>query len=599
MDTVPKTDTVAHKGVNKYLNIITDRQARDSLFVKLSRSNADEPISDSIIRRQRENNFMPYRGKVIRTIFYNQLKVFGTVIEDTNYSVSAKVLRIANSLHTDTYEWVLRQSLFFRENDTVNAYKMVENERYLRNLPFMQDARLYVINAYQDPDSIDIVVLTKDIFEYGGTIDDASGNTFGATIYNKNLLGAGQNLLFGVHWNGDYHPEWFTQLSYSKYNLSGSFADVSLGYSTISNRVTIDTGVYERTYYVNVNRPLYSSWAKLTGGLSLAKNSSMNVGMLHDSVYRDYSYRVLDVWAGYNFRNQFKNNGVNSNKPNLAIELRHYNLSFLKYPTQTFLSKDPYYNDHYYTMGKFVLFHQDFIKTNYFFGFGRTEDIPTGYNASVSGGYETWVDRNRVYTAIEGQKYWLGKNQGLLSTNLQLGSFWKDNISEDAVIHLQADYYSRLYRPGQKKLREILHIDYLYCPNPVFYKPLNINRENGILGYRNTLINGYQRLNMGAETVYYSRLKIYGFKFNFLGILEGSLLTNYKEPIFSSPFYSAIGLGCLIRNENLSFNTIQMTALYLPITMHSGCEAPFLPDHYDRRYPFQHLCIDGTGVDSV
>ncbi len=418
----------------------------------------------------------------------------------------------------------------------------------------------------RDPDSIDIVVLTKDLFEYGGSINNLSNNNIGATIYNKNLLGAGQQVLFGFNWVQNYHPEWFSQISYSKYNLGGSFTDVSVGLSSISNRVTIDTGTYERSYYITANRPLYSAWAKFTGGFTLAKNSSLNVGMLPDSVYRNYSYRVFDIWAGYNFSNQFKNNGFNSNDPNMAIEFRHYNLSFLKYPDQPYLEKDPVYNDHFYTLGKLVLFHQDFLKTNYFFGFGRTEDIPTGYNASISGGYETWVDRNRVYTAIEAQKYWLGKNQGLLSTWVQVGSFWRDHTSEDAVIHLQANYYSKLFRPGQKKIREIVMVDYLYCPNPIFYKPLNINRENGILGYRNTTINGYQRLNMNAETVYYSRLKIYGFKFNFLGIFQSSLLTNYNEPVFSSPFYSAIGLGCLIRNENLSFNTIQMTALYLPIT---------------------------------
>ncbi len=564
-DTVPKTDTVTRKGINKYLNIITDRAARDSILVKMSRANAEEPVADSIIRRQRENNFIPYGGKVIRSIYYNQLKVFGTVIEDTSYTASMKLLRLVNSLHTDTYEWVLRQSLFFRENDTVNAYKMVENERYLRNLPFIQDARLYVINAYQDPDSIDVVVLTKDLFEYGGSIDQASDKSFGATIYNKNLLGAGQQVLFGFNWTKDYHPEWFSQLSYSKYNVSGTFADVSVGYSTISNRVTADTGQYERSYYLTVNRPLYSAWAKFTGGLTLAKNSSMNVGMRPDTTFRNYSYRILDVWAGYNFSNQFKGSGINSNKPNLAFEMRHYNLSFLNYPDQPYLAKDPIYNDHYYTLGKFVLFHQDFLKTNYFFGFGRTEDIPTGYNASIGGGYETWVDRNRVYTSVEGQKYWLGKNQGLLSTVVQVGSFWKSRKSEDAVIHGQINYYSRLFRPGQEKFREILQLDYLYCPNPVFYKPLNINRENGIQGYRNTYINGYQRMNMGAETVYYSRLKIYGFKFNFLAIFQGSLLTNYDQAIFTSPFYSAMGLGCLIRNENLTFNTVQMTALYMPI----------------------------------
>ena len=110
-----------------------------------------------------------YGGKQIRYIYYNQLKVFGTTIEDTSV-VQSKLIRFANRLHYDTRTWMIKQSLFFREGDTVNAYKLVDNERYLRRLPFIQDARIYVINSYDPSDSIDIVVLTKDVFEYGGTI---------------------------------------------------------------------------------------------------------------------------------------------------------------------------------------------------------------------------------------------------------------------------------------------------------------------------------------------------------------------------------------------------------------------------------------------
>lgn len=565
-DTVPKK-AKPKKGITKYINILTDKQQRDSLFVKLSRQNAPAPTADSILWQRRQNNFSPYRGKIIRNIYYNQLNVFGTEFHDTSYKSSPKLVRFANRLHLNTQEWVIRQALFFRENDTVNAYKLVDNERYLRNLAFIQDARIYVINTYQNSDSIDVVVLTKDVFEYGGTLSSLTNTSIAASVYNNNLLGAGQQVLAGYKWDETYRPQSRGEVTYTKYNLSGSFTDVSLGYSALNDRITADTGVYERSYFFSANRPLYTSWAKFTGGLTLSYNSSINIYSQPDSLYRNYSYDVVDIWAGLNCRNQFKGNGINSNKPNIAIMARSFNMNFEQKPWQAKYQEDPNYNDHRYLLGQLVLFHSDFFKTNYFLGFGRTEDIPSGYNSSATVGVDNWVSLKRLYTSIQAQKYWLGRKNNLFSASVAVGTYWRNATSEDAVLHLQANYYSNLWHLGQNKLRQFFYADYIGSPNPELYKPLNINRENGILGYRNTLLNGYKRLNMTAETMYYSPLNFYGFKFNFYALLQASLLSDKHESIFQSPFYSSVGMGCMIRNENLAFNTLQFYGAYLiPVT---------------------------------
>jgi hypothetical protein len=564
-DTVPKKNKPS-RSFNKYFNVLTDSQQRDSFLVKLSRQNEAGPVPDSILWKQRQNNFSPYKGRVIRYIYYNRLKVFGTQIEDTTVSTSMKLIHFANKLHLNTKEWMIRQSLFFRENDTVNAFKMVENERYLRNLPFIQDARLYIINTYQSLDSVDIMVVTKDLFEYGGAVSDLSLTSFAANVFNNNLFGAGQRVLLGLQWNSLFRPQWRTEVSYNKYNLGSSFADISFGYSGLNDHGSIDTGVYEHSYFISVNRPLFSSWAKFTGGLTLAYNKSLNIYSFPDTVFRKYEYRIMDVWGGYNFRTQFKNNGLITDKPNLAIELRQYNLGFVKTPRDTLFFKNPNYNDHHFTLSKLVFFRQEFIKTNYFFGFGRTEDIPVGYNASLSAGMEEWVGLRRNYTAIEGQKFWLTKKQDLFNTSFGIGSFWDRGYSEDAVIHIQTDYYSRLLSFKKERVREFFHGDFLISPNPILYKPVNINRENGILGYRNSTVNGFQRLNLSSQTIYYSHVSLYGFKFNFFTLLQASLLADKHESIFKGPLYSGLGGGCQIKNENLSFNTLQISGMYLPVT---------------------------------
>ncbi len=547
----------------RYFNIITDQQQRDSLFLKLGRTNAKTPTADSVIWKTRENSFGVYGGKHIRYIYYNQLKVFGTTIEDTTV-VASKLIRFANKLHYNTRTWMIRQSLFFREGDTVNAYKLVDNERYLRRLPFIQDARIYVINSYTDNDSIDIVVLTKDVFEYGGAISSLNNTKAAATLFNSNLFGAGQRVAVGFSWDNMYHPQWRTGMSYTKYNVGGSFADVSVGYSMLNDRIDTDTGQYENSTYLSINRPLYSTWASFTGGLTLSANKSVNIFGLPDSVYRDYRYNLVDLWGGYNFTNQYKKTGYNSLSPNIGIELRSFNMDFTKKPTQDTLKNDPNYNSHNFILSQLVFYHQDFFKTNYFFGFGRTEDIPMGYTYSASLGFDEWVGLKRTYTAIQGQKYWLpGKN--LISTQIGLGGYWYNGHSQDAVLHIQADYYSNLFRLNGPKLREFLHADYLINFNPVLYKTININRENGIYGYRFTLFNNFKRMNVSAQTNYYSPLSVYGFKFNFYLQLQASLLSSYNQSLFSSPFYSGFTVGCQIRNENLSFNTIQISASYQPI----------------------------------
>ena len=551
--------------MNKYFSILKSKSQRDSLLKKISRSTIQPQEEDTVYFKKREQDFTRYKGRYIRNIFYRTIKVFGTEnIYDTSGSFGMKLINFANNLHTDTREWVIRQALFFRPGDTINAFKLADNERYLRNLTFIQDARIYIVNTRLNSDSADLFIATKDVFEYGFGLSQLTPGAFKANVFNKNLLGAGQNLELGVLWDKRFSPQWNTQMSYTKYNVAGSFTDFSIGYSKLNNRNPIDSGVHEQSYYINADRPLYSSWASFTGGVFFASNSSMNIFNAPDSLFRNYAYNIGDAWLGYNFRNQFKKNGAYSKKANMAIQVRSYILRFDRTPTQPKFADNPIYNDRRFLLSKFVLFKQDFFKTRNFFGFGITEDIPTGYAASAGVGTESWLNRKRLYSAIELQRYWLLPNLALLNTNVQLSSYWNNKKSEDEVIKIQLDYYSQLVKWKKKKIRQFINSEYIICPTPVFNRPLSIRNQFGINGYGNTSITGFQRLRFQSETRYYSPIKVYGFKFNFFALVQAALITNYDEAIFRSPLYSSFSLGCAIRNENLALNTLQINASYLP-----------------------------------
>lgn len=561
-DTVPEPSIF--RKIGRYMDSLMDRRYRDSILQKIGKV-ADTVIVEENEMEQSERIFSSHTGKVIRDIYFRKVKVFGPRdINDTAFKSSMKLIRIANRLHYDSREWVIRQSLFFRENSVLNPYTLAENERYIRNLPFIQDARLNIVNTMFSPDSVDIEIVTKDIFEYGFSLSKLTTAAFAFRVYNNDLFGAGQELRVGVLWRDDYHPTWNTEFRYTKYNIAGSFIDGSVGYSTLNNVRTLDTGVYEGSYYITMNRPLYRTTAKLVGGFLFSRSNSINIYNQDSILYRNYRYYISDVWGGYNFRNQFRKDGTERAQPNLAILARYYNLRFGRRPLQEIFANDPYYNNRNFWLGQFVIFRQQFFKAHHFFGYGRTEDIPLGYTIAITGGKENWIGRKRLYAGIEVEKFWAIKNSALLQTQVGLGNFWQYKTSEDAVVHVAANHYSRLFKLKKSFVRQFTSLDYIISPNDHFYKPLNINWERGIWGYKDTRINGYQRLTLKSETVLYSALKIYGFKFNFFGSFQGAFITAQDQSIFNSRLYSGMGVGVRVRNENLPLNTLKIAINYYP-----------------------------------
>lgn len=564
-DTVSKSLPSIFRRLGTYIDSLGSRHYRDSLLRKLEGNHNMPPEADNNVKS--EQQFLPYEGKVIRHIFFRQVDVFGPrSINDTAFHTSMKLIRFANRLHRNTRLWAIRQGLFFREKDTVNAYQLADNERYLRNQPFMQDARIYLVNMDNKTDSADVLVVTKDMFEYGGDLGQASTSNLGGSVYNTNLLGAAQKLQFGFRWDNARNPVWSTELNYTKYNLGGSFANVSLGYTFLNNIAQLDTGVYEGSYYLNISRPLYRPGAKLAGGITLANNYAINAYGLKNEDFRDYRYIVFDTWMGYNFRNQFLSDGRTLDKANLAIVGRYYNLGFQKQPSQTIYRNDPIYNNRRYYLGQFVMFRQDFFKSHYFFGFGRTEDIAVGYNYSLTAGTEDRFEHKRIYLGLDAQQLSVIGNGNLINAKIGVGGFWKEGESEDAVINLHSDFYSRLLSHGSTRFRQFFTLDYLICLNNVFYKPLDLNYENAIWGFNSKRVNGFQRLNLRSETVYYSPLSFYGFKFNFFAAMEVSQIGSNRQTIFNNPLYAGLGAGCRIRNENLPINTVKLGAYYYPNT---------------------------------
>ena len=159
------------------------------LLGKLARNlMSDKPASPSTPVRK-DLLFSRYRGKYIRNIVIRRLD-FGTPITDTARKFETGLTRLANDLHRKTREAVVRKNLFFKKGEQLIPYLIADNERYLRDLPYLHDADIRVV--YVNQDSVDIIVLTKDVLSLGGSIRMHNTTKLSITVSEANIAGSGQ-----------------------------------------------------------------------------------------------------------------------------------------------------------------------------------------------------------------------------------------------------------------------------------------------------------------------------------------------------------------------------------------------------------------------
>ena len=140
--------------------------------------------------KRNDEKYIPYSGLIIRYIYIKKLP-FGISFNDSAKKITNALISIANSLHHITKTDVIGKNLFYRENDTINPFIMADNERFLRQLPYVQDAEFTVIPVSLISDSADIIVSVKDVFSLGGSIGSLGLKKSQVEAREDNFVGSG------------------------------------------------------------------------------------------------------------------------------------------------------------------------------------------------------------------------------------------------------------------------------------------------------------------------------------------------------------------------------------------------------------------------
>ena len=156
-------------------------------MMDMIRRDTTQPSPDKI--RKTEEEFLPFTGFIIRRIHIVRLP-FGTPITDTSNRTKNKLTRLANTMHHITRKKVIENNLFFNQYDTIKPYLLSDNERYLRELPYIREAD-FIVTRIRKTDSADVTILVKDVFSLGGSIGSIGLKKTNVELREDNLSGSG------------------------------------------------------------------------------------------------------------------------------------------------------------------------------------------------------------------------------------------------------------------------------------------------------------------------------------------------------------------------------------------------------------------------
>jgi len=500
-------------------------------------------------RKLIQKPYIDFEGKIIRKINIETLDPFGHSIADT-ISQFSLLSKAGNKLHIKSQHITIRNLLLFHQNQRFDSLLVKESERLVRSNGFVSNVSFFVKLTSKKSDSVDIFIREIDNWSLiPKMIASTSSNTF--LLTEENVFGLGHE-----------YSNSFTR------NISNGINAYSTNYivPNIKNTYISTTLHYETDEYANFNKSLnidrlfYSPLAKWAGGVSIKSINSVTTPL-------KYKYNAQDYWAGYATQ-VFKGNSLDERTTNLVLTTRYFHKHFLEMPT---ILEDPlaYFSDENFYLAGIGISTRKYVQDKYVFQYGITEDVPIGKVYGLTAGYQLKNGLNRLFL---GARFSVGNyySWGYLSSNLEYESFFLASIAQEGIFTANINYFTGLFEIGKWKFRQFIKPELTLGINRLSIDSLTLNDGYGLGGFKSTNLSGNSRFLLSIQTQAYSPLNLFGFRFGpFLTYTLGVL--GHPETGFKNQrIFSQIGLGLLIKNENLIMNTFQFSFSFYPLMPGNG-----------------------------
>jgi hypothetical protein len=531
----------------------------------VSISSKDQPsIEDGV--KKNEASFSKFKGKVIRSIIIQKLNLGGTV-NDTTHEIKNFFNDLGNRIHPNTSDRVIKNNLFFSEGDTLYPALVADNERFLRDISYLQDAKILIRNTANTADRVDVIIVCKDVFPIGGSAELGSEKLLNFEVNDDNLAGSGDRIAFRNMIDLDRTPHYGFRAEYLKRNIMGSFVNINLGYSNMEP--AFNSGRKEETaVFIKAELPLVSPYSTWTGAYESSMRYTQN-NYIDDSLYNSdykYSYRLFDTWVGYNIGAKRHLSEQISNRRKHLIALRGVYRNFLDIPNLNKTVYNTLYSNLTSVIASLSIFEQDYYHTNFIYGFGRNEDVPEGFSMSFTGGWTNKNNLSRPYVGFDYNRFYFTRKNAYVNYLFRFGTYYGEKQLQDLSVLTGAEYFTRLrkIKGSRWRTRQFISGSITQLMRTVLNDPLRISGIYGLPEVNDLTIKASTRITGNYESVFYNTWKFFGFSFAPFGFTNISYLRSSGSTVKEGDIYTSIGAGVRTRNENLVFGTMELRAYYYP-----------------------------------
>lgn len=528
---------------------------------KMSKTRVSSLIYEFLFRSNEEGKphaeassgqrFTAYENEYIRKIKYKHLQVFGSDINDTTIYKSNRWTRPLNKIHIHTRSWVVKKNVLFKKGDKIDPDALINSERLLRRLNYIQDARVF-IKDYPKQDHADVIVATKDVFPYNFQLNPGGKSLFG--ISNINIAGTGHELEY------DYIRGGGSEFLYRIRNISHSFID---------SEIDLSQHFEKRGYGLFLTREFFTQETKYAGGaiFSRYRFGEVTLDPTTELPYNfTYDRKHMDLWVGRSFGTSIESGFLRLKKNTRAVV--SVKASAFNYFERPIVSADSNYRFHDNTTYLFNigLTSRDYYKDKLILQFGRMEDIPTGSSMGIVLGHQQAEFRNRMYMGFNHSRGGYLANFGYLNAIFSIGSFINNNGISDGVVKVGTDYFTKLFTLNQFRYRQFFNFIAAKSINPSERIFLSSDSDLGIRGLSAVGISTSAKVAVKVESLFFTPSHFFGFRVGVFTFLDYAKIFQNDEFTRNNIDLLGIGGGLRLRNDNLAFSTLQLRVGYYPDT---------------------------------
>ena len=534
----------------------------DSLKYRANRKGLTRMIYDFLISPPRPyvdkkalalDYYSKFEGKLISEIKIKPLDIFGPSFNDTSRTASNWFEKSANALHTKSNLKSLKKLLLFKEGDFVDPEIIYENERIIRSLPYISDIKVLIEQDTIYTGLVKLLILTKDRFSFG--VGGAVGGTKSGELelYNQNIFGVGHELSIRFVGHLDRKPYAGLETYYKVNNFRGKFIDFTTGY----------VNHYKREGFVfDLNKPFITPTVKWGYGATSLRYFRTNRIFEDDPIQASSPLDLfyLSAWLGRSFSiNQKKNENTK-----IVLSGAFYNRYYFDRPPPD-ADNNQYYSNSTFYLSSISFTQRRYVQDQLVYSYGITEDIPEGFKNEIIYGFDANEFGDRHYARFSISNGNMLKNKGYIFVNAGIGGFFNPLNYEQGQINAGVNYISKQINAGRKRFRFFTNIRYDLGLKRFDIENLRLNGRH-IRGFASAHENviGKQRLSVNLEYVLFLRKQFYKFNMAVYGFSDIGIIGNNKDLIFTQNYYSGVGLGLRLHNENLVFKTFFIRLAFYP-----------------------------------